>query len=667
MVIQHNLLAMNASRQFGITTSKKAKSAEKLSSGYRINRGADDAASLTISEKMRRQIRGLNQAADNIQDGISYVQVADGALEEVDEMLQRMNELAVKARNDTNSNEDRTAIDSEIQELKNELIRVFGTTSFNDRLIWEPDAERKVQIGTESKPTITFSNAGRSIDTTDANRGFLPSGGIRLSADNDGIAASWKGYDGNTYTTSKVDWDTLEQNGYSFKLEDYMPDSLKSTEGEPCFKYTVKFTPNSYATKDDIINAVNSSYISTSTSANYNVRFENASEDSTSYPGVSIGSTSSNYNASYVSSVKGTHTFDAADDLFLEPSPSANLISYPSASNVEEARTSSDSWVFKFDMDGIGPVTANCTGGSYNATGTDLADDDEHIWWEWQGRYKTENGQTVYEPHYRRGLVSRETGNTLGGVMAALTGSKESDPSNPGLLSPANGGAADGGGTVTLRFNGTADNAYSSGSVSGGKDVFGFNINISVYNNDTEEDVLNRIKGALNSNTRVDVSTNSPGSENAYIYSPSTGHRIDVPVYSYDGSYIDLEIQAGHEKDHVIDISYKYLSIDVLGLRDTNVLTTEDAGHAIDEIKNALSIVNSERSGFGAYQNRLEHSYNNDLNIAENSQAAESLIRDTDMANEMVEYSRANIIAQVNQSMLAQANQLPQSMLELLS
>ncbi len=670
MIIQHNLLAMNASRQYGITNSKKARSAEKLSSGYRINRGADDAASLTISEKMRRQIRGLNQSAENIQDGISYVQVADGALEEVDEMLQRMNELAVKAGNDTNSDEDRAAIDSEMQELKNELIRVFGTTSFNERLIWEPDAEKAIQIGTESKPTITFSNTGRVNDTTDANKGFLPygnAGGIKLTADNDGIIASWQGYDGNTYSTTKAGWDTLEHNGYTFKLEDYMPDSLKSPEGDPCFMYTVRFTPNPNATKEDIINAVNASRISTSISSSYNVRFEDASAAAVSYPGVSIGATSSSYNASYVSSAEGTHTFDAPDDAFLEPSPSSNLVSYPSASNVEEARNSSDSWVFKFDMEGIGPVTASCTGGSYAATGADLADDDEHIWWEWQGRNMIVNGKTVYEPHYRKSLISRDTGNTLGGVMAALTGSRTDDPTNPGLLSSVNGGAADGGGTITLRFSGTADNAYSSGSVSGERSVFGFSINIGVNSNDTEEDVFNRIKDALNSNTRLDVSTGSGTSESATIYAPSSGHRIDVPVYSYDGSYIDLEIQSGPEKDHVIDISYKFLSIDVLGLRDTNVLTRGDAGRAIDEVKNALTIVNEERSGFGAYQNRLEHAYNSNMNTAENTQAAESLIRDTDMAEEMVEFARANIIAQVNEAMIAQANQTPQSVVNLLA
>ncbi len=663
MLIQHNLLAMNAARQYNITTTNKAKSAEKLSSGYRINRAADDAASLTISETMRRQIRGLNQAADNIQDGISYVQVADGALEEVDEMLQRMNELAVQARNDTNSDEDRAAIDSEIQELKNELIRVFGTTSFNDRLIWEGDPEKKVQVGTKPEPTIRYNSGSRYIDTNNTNKEFLPYSGINLAADDTGVTASWTGYDGNVYTTSKIDWDTLESNGYSFKLDDYFPDTLKDSSGNPYFTHTIGFSPNSSSTREDIINAVNSTSISTSKSSSFNARFENASESVQSTPGVSVSITNSFYDASYVSSMNGTHTFEAADDPFIEPSPSNNLTTYPSASTVEEARTSNESWTFKFNMSGIGPVTASCTGGTYYAP-SDVADDDEGYWWNWSGIYRNVNGRTVYDPHYQKTAIMRSTGNTLSDVMDALTGAKST--ASPGLLTSANGGDADHGGTIRLNFSATADNQYSSGSVNGNR-VFDFNININVSNTDTEETVFNRIKDALNGNTRLDVSTNSGNSEGVSIYAPSTGHRIDVPVYSYDGSMIDLEIQAGPERDNVIDITYKYLDIDVLGLKDTNVLTHEDAGNAIDEIKNALSIVNGERSGFGAYQNRLEHAYNNDRNIAENTQAAESLIRDTDMAREMVEFSKSNIISQFNESMIAQANQLPQQVLSLLS
>ncbi len=131
MVIQTNILAMNAGRQFGITTLEQKKSSEKLSSGFKINRAADDAAGLTISEKMRRQIRGLNQASDNAQDGISMVQTAEGALNEVHDMLHRMNELCVKAANDTLTYEDRTSIQAEIDELTDEINHVGDGTTFN--------------------------------------------------------------------------------------------------------------------------------------------------------------------------------------------------------------------------------------------------------------------------------------------------------------------------------------------------------------------------------------------------------------------------------------------------------------------------------------------------------------------------------------------------------
>ena len=132
MVVQHNMQAMNASRMLGVTTSAQSKATEKLSSGYRINRAADDAAGLTISEKMRKQIRGLDQASTNAQDGVSAVQTAEGALTEVHSMLQRMNELATQASNGTNSQLDRDAIQAEIDQLTTEIDRVAETTKFNE-------------------------------------------------------------------------------------------------------------------------------------------------------------------------------------------------------------------------------------------------------------------------------------------------------------------------------------------------------------------------------------------------------------------------------------------------------------------------------------------------------------------------------------------------------
>jgi len=152
MVVQHNLTAMNSNRMLNVTTSTQSKSTEKLSSGYKINRAADDAAGLAISEKMRRQVRGLTQASANAQDGISAVQTAEGALAEVHDMLQRMNELAVKAANSTNTTADRSYIDSEVQALKTEISRVATTTTFNEQCLLDGSfTGKKLQVGAENE------------------------------------------------------------------------------------------------------------------------------------------------------------------------------------------------------------------------------------------------------------------------------------------------------------------------------------------------------------------------------------------------------------------------------------------------------------------------------------------------------------------------------------
>ena len=151
MVVQHNLTAMNSNRMLGLTQSSLTKSTEKLSSGYKINRAADNAAGLAISEKMRRQVRGLTQASANAQDGISAVQTAEGALNEVHDMLQRMNELATQAANDTNMSADRSYIAAELTQLKNEISRVATTTTFNEQCLLDGSfTGKKLQVGAES-------------------------------------------------------------------------------------------------------------------------------------------------------------------------------------------------------------------------------------------------------------------------------------------------------------------------------------------------------------------------------------------------------------------------------------------------------------------------------------------------------------------------------------
>ncbi len=180
MVVQHNLTAMNSNRMLGLTTKTQGKSTEKLSSGYKVNRAADDAAGLAISEKMRRQIRGLTQASLNAQDGISAVQTAEGALNEVHDMLQRMNELAIKSANGTNQTEDQSYIQSEVDALIKEIDRVAQTTTFNERMLlngsWSDGVD--LQVGAEGTSGNRISVSIEAMDAAGISIDSLSSSGV---------------------------------------------------------------------------------------------------------------------------------------------------------------------------------------------------------------------------------------------------------------------------------------------------------------------------------------------------------------------------------------------------------------------------------------------------------------------------------------------------------
>ena len=178
MVVQHNLTAMNSNRQLGITTNAQAKSSEKLSSGYRINRAGDDAAGLKISEKMRSQIRGLNKASTNAQDGISLIQTAEGALNEAHSILQRMNELAVQGANDTNQSIDRDAINQELDALTEELDRISQTTQFNKQNLLDGNfKDKNLQVGANAKQKIAISIDSMNAESLGLGKETVKQGG----------------------------------------------------------------------------------------------------------------------------------------------------------------------------------------------------------------------------------------------------------------------------------------------------------------------------------------------------------------------------------------------------------------------------------------------------------------------------------------------------------
>ena len=202
MVVQHNLTAMNSNRMLGLTTTSQAKSTEKLSSGYKINRAADDAAGLSISEKMRRQIRGLTQASANAEDGISAVQTAEGALNEVHDMLQRINELAVKGENGTLQSVDRSYIQSEVSKLMEEIDRVSDTTTFNEQNLLDGTFTAKgLQVGAEAGQRINISITAMSIKNLADKAGKA---GVTYQTYKDGKKVEGDAADGKTEMTAEM-------------------------------------------------------------------------------------------------------------------------------------------------------------------------------------------------------------------------------------------------------------------------------------------------------------------------------------------------------------------------------------------------------------------------------------------------------------------------------
>ena len=219
MVVQHNVTAMNSNRMLGVTTSTQAKSTEKLSSGYKINRAADDAAGLSISEKMRKQIRGLTQASSNAQDGISAVQTAEGALNEVQDMLQRMNELAVKAANGTNSEDDRNYIQDEVNQLIKEIDRVSTTTKFNETYLLKGDDATAATVA-DTAVTAGTTGAAQTYDIDFTGKITAPAEGksdVSFKVGSKTYSITVEAGDGADKIGGKIK-DALNNNKYSDKV-----------------------------------------------------------------------------------------------------------------------------------------------------------------------------------------------------------------------------------------------------------------------------------------------------------------------------------------------------------------------------------------------------------------------------------------------------------------
>ena len=467
MVVQHNMQAANANRMLGITSGAQAKSTEKLSSGYKINRAADDAAGLTISEKMRKQIRGLDKASSNAQDGVSSVQTAEGALTEVHSMLQRMNELAVQSANGTNSSDDRQAIQDEVDQLTTEIDRVAETTKFNEIYLLKGDNSNTKNV------YMKGHDAGLKGTLTDGAKSA-------------------------TFTM----------------------DALQAGD-----KYTI-------AGKE---------YTIGSATTEVTALIDKANTDATA---------------------------DTANKTV--------------------------------DVNG---KTYTIT---YNVAGNTIADAD---------------GTAI----------------TLDNLKKAVTGGSK------------------------VTYGNTSLTAMTDADTDGVDDD-----DSSIITKDVAE---TKIKAELLTANNIGTVDQAATVEDANTANGKTSYTINKGYATVaDTLSFNLHVGADADMTNKITVDIDTMNSANLGIKGINVKDASgtEATYAIDAIADAVAKVSSQRSALGAVQNRLEHTIDNLDNISENTSSAESRIRDTDMAKEMVNYSKNNILAQAGQSMLAQANQSNQGVLSLL-
>lgn len=654
MYIQHNMAAEATNRFLKENTRTKLKCLEKLSSGYKINRAADNAAGQAVSEKMRAQIRGLNQGERNIEDGIGFVQTADGALSEVQSMMHRMREIAVQAANDTNTTDDRKALDMELQQYKKQINDIFEETEFNTIKIWDTNTNNRVQIGVEPRQALRFvgsSSGSQQIKITEANKGAVAFAGVSYSsyastssgysievqgidetdASTYGFRVKWEGYNKKQYTSELISWNASDIKSFSVNLRDYL-----DTATYPELKgidFKIEWNALEVATLEDVAKSVDKVQLYSSVSSSENITRRNGTLGS----GITIS-----VETNYLSELASGRSLTEYDTVWIEPEPknASNVIEAPAYNDTQENK----GWKFHFNMPNIGTVTASSYQVSYY--GNDNTGP-EYGWWVWSSskppRYHARNERYLGD-------------GTMRGISRCFD-----EFGDYGLRN------AETGGRVYLYFHMDSDKTYRYEDRTDNK-VGSIMISIPVGSKETKADIMKKLKNALD-NAVIDIDEGNKTSNSAYPpyvyagYARANTHLIDTPVYKTNH---DRVIQAGANAGQLIHICYESLRLMNLGIQNSNVLTGESATQTISEVQSASEIISGQRSLFGSYQNRMEHAKAVDAETAENLQAAESRIKDADMADEIMKNARNAILEQSMQAMLANANRRPEGVLSLL-
>ena len=541
MIVQHNMTAMNTNRQLGVASKQLTSSTEKLSSGYRINRAADDAAGLAISEKMRSQIRGLNQASSNAQDGISLIQTAEGALQESHSILQRMRELVVQAANGTETDDDRGNIQDEVSQLQSELDRISTDTEFNTMKLLDGSLDGSADVTSAGPKFGIYSTALQAFITSDVKTvkviaaSTATSGGESAIWNEDGTELTLNLAASTTYTQAEID------------------DLIKNAKQED----------SSASNAPAEVKVVFNNGVLTSATAGQKIEAKETV----------VGTKAATANAVALAAAGG---FVGADKISIKSNKYGNdcnvkiTVKFDAVAGEEKAAVA-DGGAAVYDSNGSLKTTASYT-------------------------LSLSTGVEYTESDIEKYLAAA-------GFSADVTFSGE-NPDEPNTLFVVTPADVDG---VEIQLEG--------GTGLGDTDAF-------------------------------------LGQKNYDVQSGGEG----------------VTLQVGANSGQTISFGIGNMGSVSLGVDSTKVdaSTQSKASDSIECIDDAIGTVSKQRSLLGAIQNRLEHTISNLDNTSENLQSAESSIRDVDMAEEMVTYSKYNIIQQAAQSMLAQANQSNQGVLALL-
>ena len=617
--IQHNVTALNVHRNLTGNNSSIARDLEKLSSGFKINRAGDDAAGLAISEKMRAQITGLEQAWQNADDGISLVQTAEGAMTEVHTMLNRMMELSVQSANGTYSEKERIMMNQEMQQLKTEITRVGNTTSFNSIHLF-PDGSifsTKDASVTTYNLTLDLKNGTLQIDRSGAASAG-GAGGVSRAANNlaDKIAEE--------YFPNAVR-----------QILDKFPSLLDALDGDTV---GMELQIGNIDGSGGMLAYAKFSFRATGKAGNMLIMLDSSDFSDASINGAAEKTLESTLAHEIMHSVM---QYTMTDQM----SGRGGSERFPEWFSEGTAQLAGGGFPTHWN-DTLVNIAQNIT--SENDVSQDTA----------IANYL--RSYSVAGRPYGHGYLASAYIGYLAGGGGAVSGSgiaagmdevfkeiTQNKASLFGAISAATGG--------TITSQGGLESLFRNGN----QDLVTFVRKLIFQSKGGSGSVI------ANSLGDADIIGNAQLGDQEFYLTDNPTKPTGKGIASTRG--IQLMVGCDNESASIINVELFRMNTDSLGLTLTNVLDQDSSREAIEQVNNAIDELSSIRSYYGALQNRLEHTVSNLSNTIENLTAAESRIRDTDMAKSMMSYVRNSILVQSSQAMLAQANQQPSSVLQLLS